>query len=104
MPAYNPAIIEKYAANLYARGSNIIWRWGCLGMAAGAYIAHLIVDSWLPIHPQSIWGLAILAAGVVVGLFVGRSIGTDRAFSLFLQAQTALCQVAIERNTRRPNS
>ena len=103
MAIYNPEIIEKYADNLYLRGSNIIWRWGCLGMAAGFFIAHLIVTSWIPIHPQSIWGIAILAAGVAIGLLVGRSIGTERAFHLFLQAQTALCQVAIERNTRRTN-
>lgn len=102
MPAYNPAIIEKYAANLYARGSNIIWRWGCLGMAAGFFVAFTVFKT-VDTIPQE-YRLAFLPVAVIVGLFIGRSIGTDRAFSLFLQAQTALCQVAIERNTRRPNS
>lgn len=98
MPAYDPSIIEKYAANLYERGENIIWKWGCLGMAAGAFLAYFVARSIM--HPGSIYGLAMIAAGVFIGLFVGRSIGTDRAFHLLLQAQTALCQVQIERNTR----
>lgn len=100
MPTYNPAIIEKYAAHLYERGENIIWKWGCIGMLIGAVIGGNIARALLP-TPNSVWGIAMLAAGVVVGLYAGRSIGTDRAFSLFLEAQTALCQVAIERNTRR---
>lgn len=99
MPAYDPSIIEKYAAHLYERGENIIWKWGCIGMLLGALCAGFVARTVLPTQ-NSIWGIAMLAAGVVIGLFVGRSIGTDRAFHLFLQAQTALCQVQIERNTR----
>lgn len=100
MPTYNPAIIEKYAAHLYQRGENIIWKWGCIGMLIGAVIAGYTARAVLPAF-DSVWGIVMLAVGVFIGLFVGRSIGTDRAFRLFLEAQTALCQVAIERNTRR---
>lgn len=99
MPAYNPEIIEKYAAHLYNRASSIIWKWGCIGMAIGGTAGYFVAKAIGFPHPPL--GLAILAAGVFIGLFVGRSIGTDRAFHLYLQAQTALCQVEIERNTRR---
>ena len=102
MPSYNPAIIEKYAADLYARGSSIIWRWGCIGMGCGFLFAAFALKSFDEL-PQE-YRLGTLAVCVIVGLFVGRSIGTDRAFHLFLQAQTALCQVQIEKNTRRHSS
>jgi len=98
-PAYDPAIIERYASDLYARASNIIWKWGCIGMAVGALLAMGAIQSAGELAPS--WRLGLMAAGVLLGLLVGRSIGTDRAFSLWLQAQTALCQAAIEKNTRR---
>lgn len=100
MPTYNPVLIEKYAAHLYKSGSNIIWKWGCIGMALGVVAASLVSNALLPV-PSSIYGIGLLFAGVAGGLYVGRSIGTDRAAHLFLQAQTALCQVEIERNTRQ---
>lgn len=100
MPAYDPSIIEKFADKLYDRGENIIWKWGCLGMLAGGFAAFMVLRSLGELPPPL--GLGVLIVGIIIGLAFGRSIGTDRAFHLFLQAQTALCQVQIERNTRRP--
>jgi hypothetical protein len=45
-------------------------------------------------------GKGLLAVGFLVGGVIGYFIGTERAFVLRLQAQIALCQVQIERNTR----
>ena len=45
-------------------------------------------------------GLIVLMGGLV-GALIGVVIGRGRAFSLQLQAQVALCQVATEANTRR---
>lgn len=42
------------------------------------------------------------ALGAVVAGLIGYAIGTEKAFQLKLQAQTALCQVKIEENTRKP--
>ena len=36
----------------------------------------------------------------VVGALLGYAVGSERAFALRLMAQTALCQLQIERNTR----
>ena len=43
----------------------------------------------------------ITIIGVVLGGAIGYVWGTQRAFILKLQAQTALCQVRIEENTRQ---
>ena len=44
--------------------------------------------------------IAAVLAGAVCGA-IGYSLAKRRIFTLKLQAQTALCQVQIERNTRR---
>ncbi|AVO42720.1 hypothetical protein [Simplicispira suum] len=98
-PTYDPSIIERFASQLYERASNIIWKWGCIGMSLGALMAMLIIQSFGDLTVP--WRVGVFAVSVFVGLLAGRSIGTDRAFSLWFQAQTALCQAAIERNTRR---
>lgn len=41
---------------------------------------------------------------VIGGIVLGALVGNSRAFALRLQAQTALCQVQIEENTRRPGA
>lgn len=44
-------------------------------------------------------GLLALLGAVILGV-LGFAIGTQRAFVLKLQAQTALCQAKVEENTR----
>lgn len=100
-PTYNPEIIERFASKLYERADNIVWRWGCIGMFLGLLAAWQITTANGGMPPP--FRIGVTAVFVIIGLLVGRSIGTDRAFHLWLQAQTALCQVAIERNTRRPS-
>jgi hypothetical protein len=45
-------------------------------------------------------GLWIGGIGAILGGAMGYAIGTEKAFTLRLQAQVALCQVQIEANTR----
>lgn len=97
-PTYNPEIIERFAAKLYERGDRLVWLWGSLGMLAGLLIGTFGTAAIPGMTPG--FRITGIIMSVSVGLFVGRAIGTDRAFSLWLQAQTALCQVAIEKNTR----
>jgi len=49
-----------------------------------------------PLHP----GTAAVIIVALVGAVLGYLVGNDRAFALRLMAQTALCQMQIERNTR----
>lgn len=60
---------------------------GLIGLGAGYYV-------------QSQLDQYALLGALVVGL-IGYVLGIQRAFALKLQAQTALCQVKIEENTRR---
>lgn len=42
-----------------------------------------------------------LIVGLIIGAAIGYFIGDGKAFELRLQAQSLLCQVAIEENTRK---
>lgn len=94
---YDPRIIAQHAATLYAQASRVIFTHGFLGLIAGAVVGGML-------------GARVEATGVVVlvvallGALLGVSIGRSRAFVYRLQAQQALCQVAIEQNTRRAPS
>ena len=88
MPSYDPAVIERFASDLYRRADNIVILSTVSIAAVGAALGALANG-----RNGAFLGAAI---GAVVGLYFGQ----QRAFSLRLQAQTALCQVQIERNTR----
>lgn len=94
MPSYDPAIIEKFAADLYSRAASIVFTYTLAGVIIG------LLPALSPEVRGSVWHLAI---GVSLFGFLGYHIGSTRAFRMRLEAQTALCQVAIERNTRPIN-
>lgn len=93
MTAYDPSIIESFAADLYKRAGRIVFSYTFAGAGVG------LLPSFLP-GAQQTGGILLF---VPVLAFFGYIIGANKAFSLKLQAQTALCQVAIERNTRNEN-
>lgn len=84
---YDATIIETFAERLYKKANSIIFTYTLAGIGLGA-LGGLIGHT-----PGALFGALILG-------FIGYSIGTDKAFQYKLQAQTALCQVQIERNTR----
>ncbi len=47
--------------------------------------------------------IGAILGGVILGIF-GYSMGTQKAFQLKLQAQTAICQVQIEKNTQKSSN
>ncbi|NNC16152.1 hypothetical protein HRD49_26840 [Corallococcus exiguus] len=87
---YDPSIITKHAQALYDRASGIIFAWSVIGFIAGVAMTRAMTTE----------GLIVLMGGLVVAL-IGAMFGRGRAFTLQLQAQVALCQVATEANTRR---
>jgi hypothetical protein len=99
VPNYDPSIIEIFAERLYAKaaafvmGSVVVG--GALGAALGAVPLTSLGASW-PV-PSS-FGFATMLVGGLAGAVVGYFIGETRSFSYKLQAQSALCQLQIERN------
>jgi hypothetical protein len=98
---YDPHVIEAFAESLYRkagaarRGSTAVGV--VLGGAFGGVPLTSLGEAW-PI-PQS-FGFATLMIGMIVGALIGHVIGDARAFGYKLQAQAALCQVEIQRNTQ----
>ena len=95
MASYEPAVIQEFADQLYARARAIVIeltaRWALLlALLCGAVAA---VTREVGPGPAALVGLFL-------GGYIGYTNGKARAFELKLQAQTALCQMHIENNTR----
>lgn len=93
---YDPAIIQTFVNGLYAQARRIVVTYVILGFLIGG-AAGLIIANLNSIQNQ-------LIPAVVAGLFVAllaHNSAKAKAFSLKLQAQQTLCQVATEKNTRR---
>jgi sulfite exporter TauE/SafE len=93
--SYDERVINQFAARLYQRAAAIVAMYviigGILGAIVGAYAARgMLADTA---------GVAMVVIGALGAVF-GYVAAADRAFALRLQAQTALCQLQIERNTR----
>lgn len=94
MTQYDPKVINEFADRLYAQANSIIMTHTSIGALAGC------VAGYAAGHGSDSAGVFALVLGAVGG-GMGFSIGKQKAFTLKLQAQTALCQAKIEENTRR---
>lgn len=89
MTEYDAAVIQRFADALYRQAGSILVTYALIGGLLGLVAGGLLSGS-----------VTAVLGGAVCGA-IGASIGRQRGFTLRLQAQTALCQVQIERNTRR---
>lgn len=96
MIAYDAAVIEEFAEALYAQAKWIVIRYCALGLLIGFVIGYGFAAAARLRGGEAVLGGVVALAGVVLGYFAGLA----RAFLLRLQAQQALCQVQIEKNTR----
>lgn len=91
---YDPSVIQGYAKMAYARADTITVLYtvagglllGAFGVSAGA------VGGAAPVG---------FIVGAAMGGLLGYFVGNMKANALRLEAQVALCQVEIEKNTRR---
>jgi hypothetical protein len=99
---YDASIIQEFALQLYRRAKSIVITSTALGAIVGAVggaflgngaLSNVNADPMVNIAVGAIFGALIVGA-------MGLSAGRARAFALKLQAQVALCQTQIERNTR----
>ena len=91
MITYDPKVLYKFAQRLYGEAFQVVVTSTIIGVVIGAVPGYFL-------DKQN--GALALIGAVLVGAF-GYSFGAAKAFSLRLQAQTALCQVRIEENTRK---
>ncbi|HMV54505.1 MAG TPA: hypothetical protein PLX20_15290 [Rhodocyclaceae bacterium] len=93
MSDYDEKTITEFALKLLTKADLTVVLFGVLGLFSGS-IAYLLINAAGP----NLSGFAGFA-GVVI-LAVCMIIAMGRAQALRVQAQTLLCQVQIERNTR----
>jgi hypothetical protein len=98
---YDPQVIEKFAASLYNKSISSQRGSVAVGVLLGACFGGIpltsLGDAWpIPSH----FGFATLFVGAIAGGIIGFVIGDARSFGYKLQAQAALCQVEIQRNTQ----
>lgn len=92
MATYDPKIIQEFAEGLYSRATTIVVVSVLFFALVGGIAGYFLI--------RGSGTVVLLAIGAAVGYYLG----SQRAFLLKLQAQTALCQVEIERNTRKMSS
>ncbi len=99
MVRYDASIIQTMADKLYAQARFIEIVWALIGLVllggVGAAAGAAVDDS-----------MTMIAGGIgaVLGAIGGFNHGRAKAFTLRLTAQTALCQVQIEKNTASVSS
>ncbi|XYI03558.1 hypothetical protein ACMHYB_28835 [Sorangium sp. So ce1128] len=93
---YDPQIVQKFASDLYRQANGIIVTHTVIGALLGLTFG---LAPGILAREGSVAVIGALAVGLL-GCALGLSTGRQRAFALKLQAQTALCQLQIEANTR----
>ena len=103
MVSYDPAALQKYAEQLYARARLSIMLHCFSGFVIGIFVQNIPTLIWYgskspsnppASDPDTFW------IGAAIGAVVFASIGNARALKFRMLAQTALCQMQIEQNTR----
>ena len=103
---YDPLIIHSYAKALYQQAEGMVQRAQALSVILGLLLTLLI---WGGAAAQAekrgeevLWPFALTIGAIVTLVIYKIWVGAAerRAYALKLQAQTALCQLQIEINTR----
>ncbi len=104
MIQYDPDVIREHATELYDAANSMVTAAMIRGGLLGGIVAAVVGCSIGRMSGASVedWIGAVVGGllGAVVGAFVAFSGAEAQAAQLRLQAQSALCQVEIEANTR----
>lgn len=100
MVQYDPSVIQQFAEAMYKKARCIIVSYTLMGIVVGAAIGGMVAPNVS--NPNDASTLSMILA--VIGAFILGAAANNYAqikmFHLKLTAQTALCQMAIEANTR----
>jgi hypothetical protein len=101
---YDAALIQSLANRLYSQSKIVVVKYTLIGAALfsaifyyAASLGHNAVDIFALAPTKS------LGVGLLIGVVLGFVLGQKKSYQLTLQAQTALCQLQIEKNTRTTN-
>ena len=91
--SYDERVIVEFAERLYRRAASIVISYVFLVGGLGALVAAL-GSSWTSSRAGQAPGIngGVVVAVAAIGAILGYAVGNERAFSLRLSAQTALCQ------------
>lgn len=92
--SYNPAILGEFAQRLINRANTIVALYTFFGVVLGGVTFFVLNTVMVMAQPAPLL-IAVIAFAMCVVT------GVERSFTLRVQAQTVLCQVAIEANTRQ---
>lgn len=99
---FDAQIIEEFARRLYKRASSMIVSYTAagilLGLIAGAAVS--MFGTQERGGDQAPNAVAAIVGALLAGA-MGYAAGQSKAFQIRLQAQMALCQLQIEKNTRK---
>jgi uncharacterized protein YcfJ len=93
---YDSGVVTEFADRLYAQAKNIIVSYTILGALVFGAVGGLGAAATGRAYEALVGAITLGFIGGAIGYARGR----ERAYTLKLQAQTALCQVRIEENTR----
>ncbi len=96
MIEYDSRVLFDFADRLYKKAARLVLSYALTGAVLGFLLGGAGAAA------ANARDSAVIAGIVVAALFAaaGYSMGQEKAFTLRLQAQTALCQAKIEENTR----
>ena len=91
--AYDEEVLVNFASTLYKSANNMVSGGGFLGFVLGIAIGYLITDKGS--------GPIYMISGAVIGVVIGLVFAEGMSTNMRIQAQALMCQVQIEKNTRR---
>jgi uncharacterized integral membrane protein len=110
MTQYDSGILQNYADALYRKAAWVTLKCAAIGGVVVAVLTGVacyavsssVQSRGVPAGADNSSTAAVLVVlGGVLGALIGVAVGQRRAFEYRLQAQTVLCQLNIEYNTRQ---
>ncbi|MGI8421131.1 MAG: hypothetical protein ACR2MU_02540 [Gaiellaceae bacterium] len=100
IPEFDPRIIERFAEQLSQRAESVRTGLAIVGGIVGVGFGTVPLTPLGASGPiPSTFGFATILVGGLAGVLIGYVVGEGRAFRYRVQAQMALFQLQIERNT-----
>jgi hypothetical protein len=98
---YDAAFMQNLANRFYSQSKTVVVKYTIIGATLfsaifyfAASLGHNAVDIFAVAPTKS------LGVGLLIGVVLGFVLGQRKSYQLTLQAQIALCQLQIEKNTR----